>query len=150
MIEVGGPGTLAQSIRAVRVGGHISLIGVLTGAAGDVPTALLMARQARLQGLLVGSRRDQADFVRALEATGLRPVIDRRRPLAEAADAVIDRTRLWRHATSLGGVESTLERRRRWAAEAPTIPAGLVRLSVGIENVEDLFADLDAALGARG
>ncbi|MEX5305363.1 NAD(P)-dependent alcohol dehydrogenase [Kocuria sp. CPCC 205258] len=87
VIEVGGPGTLAQSIRAVRVGGHISLIGVLTGAAGDVPTAMLMARQARLQGLLVGSRRDQADFVRALEATGLRPVIDRRRPLAEAADA---------------------------------------------------------------
>ena len=87
VIEVGGPGTLAQSIRAVRVGGHISLICVLTGAAGDVPTAMLMARQARLQGLLVGSRRDQADFVRALEATGLRPVIDRRRPLAEAADA---------------------------------------------------------------
>jgi cystathionine gamma-synthase len=69
-------------------------------------------------------------------------------PSAEAADAFIERTRLWRHATSLGGVESTLERRRRWAAEAPTIPAGLVRLSVGIENVEDLFADLDAALGA--
>lgn len=87
VIEVGGPGTLAQSLRAVRVGGHISLIGVLTGTAGDVPTALLMARQARLQGLLVGSRRDQADFVRALEATGLRPVIDRRHPLAEAADA---------------------------------------------------------------
>ncbi len=87
VIEVGGPGTLAQSLRAVRIGGHISLIGVLTGAAGHVPTALLMARQARLQGLLVGSRRDQADFVRALEATGLRPVIDRRHHLAEAADA---------------------------------------------------------------
>ncbi|MFI7496300.1 NAD(P)-dependent alcohol dehydrogenase [Kocuria sp. M4R2S49] len=87
VIEVGGPGTLAQSIRAVRVGGHISLIGVLTGAAGDVPTAMLMARQVRLQGLLVGSRRDQADLVRALEATGLRPVIDRRHRLAEAADA---------------------------------------------------------------
>jgi cystathionine gamma-synthase len=65
---------------------------------------------------------------------------------AEAADAFIERTALWRHATSLGGVESTLERRRRWAAEAPTIPAGLVRLSVGIENVEDLYADLDSAL----
>lgn len=87
VIEVGGPGTLAQSLRAVRVGGHVSLIGVLTGTAGDVPTALLMARQARLQGLLVGSRRDQADFVRALEATGLRPVIDRRHDLAEAAEA---------------------------------------------------------------
>jgi cystathionine gamma-synthase len=69
-------------------------------------------------------------------------------PSAEAADAFIDRTALWRHATSLGGVESSLERRRRWAAEAPTIPEGLVRLSVGIENVEDLYADLDAALTA--
>lgn len=66
---------------------------------------------------------------------------------AEAADAVVARTRLWVHATSLGGVESTLERRRRWAAEAPTIPDGLVRLSVGIEHVDDLAADLLAALG---
>jgi len=49
-------------------------------------------------------------------------------------------------ATSLGGVESTLERRRRWAGEAPTIPEGLVRLSVGIEDVEDLWADLEQAL----
>ncbi|MFC0678759.1 trans-sulfuration enzyme family protein [Lysobacter korlensis] len=69
-------------------------------------------------------------------------------PSGEAADAFIDRTGLWRHATSLGGVESTLERRRRWAAEAPTIPEGLVRLSVGIENVEDLYRDLDTALSA--
>jgi cystathionine gamma-synthase len=50
------------------------------------------------------------------------------------------------HATSLGGVESTLERRRRWKAEAPTIPEGLVRLSVGIEDVEDLWDDLRSAL----
>ena len=54
--------------------------------------------------------------------------------------------RLWVHATSLGGVESTLERRRRWKAEAATIPEGLLRLSVGIEDVEDLWADLDQAL----
>jgi len=87
VIEVGGPGTLPQSVRAVRIGGHISLIGVLTGAAGEVPTALLMAKQARLQGLIVGSRREQADFVRALEATGLRPVVDRSFGLEEAADA---------------------------------------------------------------
>ena len=49
-------------------------------------------------------------------------------------------------ATSLGGVESTLERRRRWPAELPTVPEGLVRLSVGIEHVEDLWADLAQAL----
>jgi len=87
VVEVGGPGTLAQSIAAVRVGGHISLIGVLTGSAGEVPTAALMAKQARLQGLIVGSRREQQDFVRALDAGGIRPVVDRRFPLEELADA---------------------------------------------------------------
>lgn len=87
VVEVGGPGTLAQSIEAVRVGGHISLIGVLTGAAGEVPTAALMAKQARLQGLIVGSRREQQDFVRALDGADWRPVIDRRFALDDLADA---------------------------------------------------------------
>ena len=75
VVEVGGPGTLAQSIAAGRIGGHIALIGVLTGRAGEVPIALMMAKQVRLQGLIVGHRRHQADMVRAMEATGLRPVI---------------------------------------------------------------------------
>jgi NADPH:quinone reductase-like Zn-dependent oxidoreductase len=87
VVEVGGPGTLARSIEAVRVGGHISLIGVLTGRAGEVPTGALMAKQARLQGLIVGSRRQQQDFVRALEGGALRPVIDRSFRLEELADA---------------------------------------------------------------
>lgn len=75
IIEVGGPLTLPQSIRAIRVGGHISLIGVLTGRSGDIPTALLMARQARLQGLIVGSRHMMMDYVRALDTLAIRPVI---------------------------------------------------------------------------
>ncbi|WP_159712903.1 zinc-dependent alcohol dehydrogenase family protein [Geminicoccus flavidas] len=87
VVEVGGPGTLPQSITAVRIGGHISLIGVLTGRAGEVPTSLLMAKQARLQGLIVGSRRHQIEFVQALDATGIRPVIDRSFPLEGIADA---------------------------------------------------------------
>ncbi|SHJ29032.1 NADPH:quinone reductase [Roseomonas rosea] len=87
VVEVGGPGTLPQSIEAVRVGGHISLIGVLTGRGGEIPTALLMAKQARLQGLIVGSRRDQQDFVRTLDGGALRPVIDRVFPLEGLADA---------------------------------------------------------------
>lgn len=87
VLELGGPGTLAQSITAVRVGGHISLIGVLTGRQGDVPTSLLMAKQARLQGLIVGSRRQQQEYVAALEQTGIRPVIDRSFALGELADA---------------------------------------------------------------
>lgn len=65
---------------------------------------------------------------------------------ALAADLLVQKTRLWVHATSLGGVESTFERRRRWKAEPATIPEGLVRLSVGIEDVEDLWRDLVGAL----
>ncbi|WP_417566541.1 zinc-dependent alcohol dehydrogenase family protein [Marinobacter sp.] len=87
VIEVGGPGTLPESIDAVRIGGHISLIGVLTGRAGEVPTAKLMAKQARLQGLIVGSRAHQQEMIRALEANNMHPVIDRVFPLAEIADA---------------------------------------------------------------
>lgn len=87
VIELGGPGTLAQSIDAVRVGGHISLIGVLTGREGPVPTAALMAKQARLQGLIVGNRRQQQDYVRALEQNGVRPVIDKTFAFDELADA---------------------------------------------------------------
>ena len=67
---------------------------------------------------------------------------------AAAATAVQDGTALWTPATSLGGVESLLERRRRQPAEPTTVPEDLVRLSVGVEDVEDLWADLDAALSA--
>jgi cystathionine gamma-synthase len=65
---------------------------------------------------------------------------------AATANAFIDRLQLWVHATSLGGVESTLERRRRWRSELRTVPEGLVRMSVGIEHVEDLWSDLEDAL----
>jgi cystathionine gamma-synthase len=64
----------------------------------------------------------------------------------EAADLAQHATKLWIYATSLGGVESTLERRRRWKSEPATIPDGLIRLSVGIEDVEDLWEDLAQAL----
>ena len=87
VVEVGGPGTLAQSIKAARVGAHIALIGVLTGRAGAVPTAMLMARQQRLQGLIVGSRRHQMNLIRGIDAVHGHPVIDRSFPLAEIMDA---------------------------------------------------------------
>ena len=87
VVEVGGPGTLTQSVLSVKVGGHIALIGVLTGMQGEIPTAALMAKQARLQGLIVASRRDQQDFIAALEQTAIRPVIDSTLPFAELAAA---------------------------------------------------------------
>jgi cystathionine gamma-synthase len=64
----------------------------------------------------------------------------------EAAERICAATRLWIHSTSLGGVESMLERRRRHPAESAAVPEGLIRASVGIEDVEDLWRDLDAAL----
>eukprot|EP01036_Dinobryon_divergens_P038640 gene38640-50748_t len=64
---------------------------------------------------------------------------------ADAADAVCRRVRLLVPATSLGGVESTIERRQKYAGDAH-VPPGLLRMSVGIEHVEDIWADLAAAL----
>jgi NADPH:quinone reductase-like Zn-dependent oxidoreductase len=87
VVEVGGPGTLPQSIKAVRVGGHISLIGTLTKQSGDLPLGLMMIKQARLQGLIVGHRRHQIEMVRALDANGLRPIIDRSFGLEALGDA---------------------------------------------------------------
>jgi len=87
VVEVGGPGTLAQSIKSVRVGGHIALIGVLTGREGEVPTMELMAKQARIQGLIVGSRRLQQEYITALEQNNIRPIIDQSFKLEQLADA---------------------------------------------------------------
>ncbi len=87
VVEIGGAGTLDQSIMAARIGGHVSLIGVLAGFAGPVMTAMLMARQVRVEGLTVGSRQHQLEMIAGLEATGIRPVIDRRFGLDALADA---------------------------------------------------------------
>jgi NADPH:quinone reductase-like Zn-dependent oxidoreductase len=87
VVEIGGAGTLTQSIHACRIGGHISLIGVLAGIAGEVPTALVMSKNVRIQGITVGSRQDQLDMISALEANGIRPVIDSSYPLDRIAKA---------------------------------------------------------------
>ena len=87
VVEVGGPGTLAQSIKATRLGGNIFLIGVLTETEGAVPTTMVMARQQRLQGLIVGSRLHQMDLIRGIDAVHGHPVIDRTFPLAAIPDA---------------------------------------------------------------
>jgi len=87
VIEVGGPDTLKQSMLAARVGGHVSMIGVLSGMDGRLPLMLALSRQLRLQALLVGSRRQQQDMVQAFEISGLRPVIDRHFPLDELVES---------------------------------------------------------------
>lgn len=87
VIDVGGPATLLQSMHACRVGGHIALIGVLSGHDAQLPLGLALARQLRMQAVLVGSRRQQQDMVRAIEANHLKPVIDSHFPLEEIVSA---------------------------------------------------------------
>ena len=69
---------------------------------------------------------------------------------ADAAELVCQSVNLITHATSLGGVETLMERRRRWPHENPGVPESLIRLAVGIENVEDIWSDLNQALLATG
>ncbi len=66
---------------------------------------------------------------------------------AEQAEKVCESSRLITHATSLGGIESLWERRRRWALESPSVPEQLIRLSVGCEHVDDIWQDIEQALG---
>ncbi len=87
VVEVGGAGTLDQSMIAACNGGHIALIGVLTGYAGPIMTVNLMRKQLRVQGLTVGSRQHQIEMIRSINVSGIRPVLDRSFPLANLADA---------------------------------------------------------------
>ncbi len=87
VVEVGGSGTIAQSVRAIAFDGCISMIGVLTGISGEVPTAELFQKNARIHGITVGSQQHQADMIAAVEANDMHPVIDSRYPLAQLAEA---------------------------------------------------------------
>jgi len=86
IVEVGGAGTLGQSLRAVRMGGQISLIGVLSGSGQANPMPILM-KNVRVQGIFVGSRAMFEAMNRAIVANQLRPVVDRVFSFAEAPAA---------------------------------------------------------------
>lgn len=87
IVEVGGSGTVSQSVRAAAFGGHISMIGVLTGISGEVPTAELFQKNAAIHGITVGSRSHQRDMVAAIEINGIEPVISHTFALGEIGDA---------------------------------------------------------------
>ena len=87
VVEIGGAGTLDQSMIAACIGGHIAMIGILAGVAGPVQTRVLMGKSLRVQGLTVGSRVQQLDMISAIEATGIRPIISDTFPLADLANA---------------------------------------------------------------
>jgi NADPH:quinone reductase-like Zn-dependent oxidoreductase len=87
IVEVGGAGTLGKSLRAVRTGGHISLIGVLSGGGQVNPMPILM-KNVRVQGIYVGSREMFEAMNRAIALHRLRPVVDRVFPFAEIREAL--------------------------------------------------------------
>jgi NADPH:quinone reductase-like Zn-dependent oxidoreductase len=86
-VEVGGAGTLPRSFLATRLGGRIAVIGLLTGAGAEVDPMPILRRNLRVQGLYVGNRQMFEAMNRAIEAGGLKPVIDKVFPFAHAKDA---------------------------------------------------------------
>jgi NADPH:quinone reductase-like Zn-dependent oxidoreductase len=87
VVEVGGSGTFDKSVAAVRFGGTVALIGVLTGVGGTVNTAAILRRHVRIQGIYVGSREMFEEMNRAIALHQLRPVIGRSFPFEQARAA---------------------------------------------------------------
>lgn len=88
VIEVGGAGTFAQSLEAIRLGGHISVVGMLAGGAGEIDLRQIYAKCARISGITVGSRQDFEDMARAITRHEIRPLIADRLPWTKAATAM--------------------------------------------------------------
>lgn len=89
IVEVGGPHSIGQSFVAARTGGHIAVIGAAGGFDIDtMPFAIVQAKRLRVQAVTVGSRRDQTDMIRAIDALGIKPVVDRTFPLKQLGDAL--------------------------------------------------------------
>jgi len=87
VVEVGGAGTLNESLRATRIGGTLAMIGVLAGPANDLRLPLVVMQQLRLQGVTVGSLDDLEAMVAAIAQHRLRPVVEKVFPFAAARDA---------------------------------------------------------------
>ncbi|HEX3727926.1 MAG TPA: NAD(P)-dependent alcohol dehydrogenase [Pirellulales bacterium] len=87
VVEVGGAGTLAQSMKAVKAGGQISLIGVLSGGTGQVNPLPILMRNIRVQGIFVGSREMFENMNRSIALHKMQPVVDRVFPFADAVEA---------------------------------------------------------------
>ncbi|WP_435300445.1 trans-sulfuration enzyme family protein [Timonella sp. A28] len=157
---------LAQTVRAYR-----TLHGSIAGpfevwlALRGLRTLALRVNSAQANALELAQRLSQHPKVAAVRYPGLPTDPGHKNATAHMngygaivvlqpvggiaeADSMISHLTLWTPATSLGGVESTLERRRRFSTESPTVPENLIRLSVGIEHIEDLWNDLNQALNA--
>jgi NADPH:quinone reductase-like Zn-dependent oxidoreductase len=87
VVEVGGADTFPQSIMAARVGGHVGVIGLLSGMSKDVNVAAIFSQNLKISGVTVGSRAHFEEMSRAIEQNDIHPVIDKRFPLADAQEA---------------------------------------------------------------
>lgn len=87
VVDIGGAETLEQALNAIRVGGQISLIGILSGQNCEINIVKSFVKQARLQGVLVGSRVQQQEMIKAIEVNGMKPIIDKVFLLAEIVQA---------------------------------------------------------------
>jgi len=132
--------------------GRRDLVGAIPGtfeswlALRGLRTLHLRVERAQSNAAELARRLEAHPAVAEVRYPGFGAIVAAVLPDAERADLLTRSTSLWVHATSLGSVESTFERRRRWKGEAATIPEGLVRMSVGIEDVDDLWSDLEQAL----
>ena len=139
---------LAEQLRIRRV-----LLGAAPGAFDcylalrGIRTLALRVERAQSTAIAVTARLEQHPAVSRVRYPGFGTMAAiELAGGATASDTLCHSVRVWTYATSLGGVESLLERRRRWPLESTTVPESLVRLSFGIEGLEDLWADLDQAL----
>jgi NADPH:quinone reductase-like Zn-dependent oxidoreductase len=89
IVEVGGAGTFARSLRSARIGGHIGVIGVLSGAASELSVTPILMQNLRVQGVLVGSREMFEDMNRAISLHKMKPVVDRVFSFEEAKEAFL-------------------------------------------------------------
>jgi len=127
-------GLRTLAVRVERAGENAMELAIRLTDVADI--------EVRYPGLPTDSGNEQA----AAQMSGFGAIIAIELPDAAAADAFVAALDLITPATSLGGVETLAERRRRIPDEPQTVPAGLVRLSIGIEDVDDLWSDLSQAL----
>jgi NADPH:quinone reductase-like Zn-dependent oxidoreductase len=87
IVEVGGGGTIEESMRAIRIGGHVAIVGVVAGLGGPFNTVALIGNSAKLQGLSVGSRDMFEAMCRFIDLHGIQPVVDKVFPWTEVQAA---------------------------------------------------------------
>lgn len=141
---------LAESLRIRRL-----LLGAMPSAfdaylaARGIRTLAIRVDRAQTSASFLAERLSQDSRVSNVRSFGTMIALELHGDI-ERAERLCASTHIWVHATSLGGVESSLERRRRWPLEASHVPEDLIRLSVGIEDPDDLWSDLRQALDASG